>query len=59
MGVFDGEKYQAAAERALQFIKNQLDINHFSHIVRFAEEYGDYYEGDVIHGTASGFTGSE
>ena len=59
MSIFDGEKYQAAAERALQFIKNQLDVNHFSHTVRFAEEYGDYYEGDAIHGTAAGFNGSE
>ena len=59
MRAFDGEKYQAAAERALQFIKNQLDVNHFSHTVRFAEEYSDFYEGDVIHGTVTGFSGSE
>ena len=35
MGVFDEEKYQTAANRALQFIKDQLDINHFDYSIRW------------------------
>ena len=48
MSVFDGEKYQTAAERALQFIKNQLDINHFDYSIHWGAEYSDWYEGDVM-----------
>lgn len=59
MSVFDGEKYQTAAERALQFIKNQLDINHFSHSIHWGAKYSDWYEGDAMWGSVTGFSGSE
>ena len=50
MGVFEDEKYQTAANRALQFIKDQLDINHFDLTIKWGAEYEDYYEGDVMWG---------
>jgi len=59
MGVFDGAKYQTAANRALQFIKDQLDINHFDFSIHWGAEYSDWYEGDVMWGSVTGFTGGE
>ncbi|MDO4940028.1 MAG: hypothetical protein Q4E54_08745, partial [Lachnospiraceae bacterium] len=59
MGVFDDAKYQTAANRALQFIEDQLDINHFDHTIKWGAEYEDYYEGDVMWGKVTGFSGGE
>ena len=39
MGLFDEEKYITAAEKALNFIKAQMDINNFTHKISFAKEY--------------------
>ena len=59
MGLFDEEKYITAAEKALNFIKAQMDLNNFTHKILFAKEYGPYYSGDVMYGTIEGFSGSE
>ena len=43
----------------MNFIKAQMDINHFTHKILFAQEYGAYYSGDVMLGTIEGFSGGE
>ena len=57
--MFEEEKYQTAAKKAMNFIKAQMDINHFTHKILFAQEYGAYYSGDVMLGTIEGFSGGE
>ena len=57
--MFEEEKYQTAAKKAMNFIKEQMDINHFTHKILFAQEYGAYYSGDVMLGTIEGFSGGE
>ena len=57
--MFEEEKYQTAAKKAMNFIKAQMDINHFTHKILFSQEYGSYYSGDVMLGTIEGFSGGE
>lgn len=59
MGLFDEEKYKNAAEKALNFIKAQMDLNNFTHKILFSREYDASYSGDVMYGTIEGFSGSE
>lgn len=55
-GVFTEQKYIDAADKALAFIKRQMDVNNFKYQINFAEAYSDGYEGDVIWGTIEGLT---
>lgn len=57
--IFNGSKYQEAANKCVSFIKRQLNVNNFTHNITFGDEYSDYYSGDVLWGNAKGFTGEE
>ena len=56
---FDGDKYKTASDKALSFIKRQLDVNNFKFSVSFDQAYSDYYSGDVISGTVNGLNPDE
>lgn len=53
-GIFTASKYTDASDKAIEFIKRQLDVNNFKFDVDFAEEYDDTYSGDVLWGTVDG-----
>lgn len=55
-GLFPEQKYTDAAEKALAFIKRQMDVNNFQFQITFAEPYGDEYNGDVVWGEITGLT---
>lgn len=55
-GVFSESKYAEASEKALAFIKRQLDVNNFKYQLYFSEEYADSYSGDVVWGTIEGLS---
>ena len=55
-GLFPEQKYTEAAEKALAFIKRQMDVNNFQFQITFAEPYGDEYNGDVVWGEITGLT---
>ena len=46
--LFDDEKYQAAAQKAIEFIKRQMNVNNYSLFPVLKEEYADYYTDSVI-----------
>jgi hypothetical protein len=39
--IFDGDKYKTASDKALSFIKRQLDVNNFKFSVSFDQAYSD------------------
>ena len=39
--LFDDEKYQAAAQKAIEFIKRQMNVNKYSLFPVLKEEYTD------------------
>lgn len=47
-GYFNDEKYQIASQKALDFIKHQLNVNDYSLFPRFVEDYSDAYTSRVI-----------
>lgn len=55
-GVFTETKYSDASEKALAFIKRQMNVNNFKFQLNFAEEYADSYSGDVVWGTVEGLS---
>ena len=57
--IFDGDKYKTASDKALSFIKRQLDVNNFKFSVSFDQAYSDSYSGDVISGTVIGLNPDE
>ena len=57
--VFKGLKYIEASNKALTFIKSQLDVNKFKYNIIFARKYRDDYEGDVIWGYVEGLLKEE
>ena len=59
MGLFDDEKYKAASDKCIAFMKRQLNVNNFKYTLTFGEEYGSYYSGDVLWGNAQGLSDSE
>ena len=59
MGVFDDEKYKAASEKCIAFIKRQLNVNNFKYQIVFSQEYGSYFSEDVLWGTIDGLSDSE
>ncbi|WP_295366229.1 hypothetical protein [uncultured Succinivibrio sp.] len=46
--IFDEEKYKDAAQKCLEFMKRQLNVNNFQYGLSFGEEYSSGYHGDVI-----------
>lgn len=48
--IFDEEKYKDAAQKCLEFMKRQLNVNNFQYGLSFGEEYSSGYQGDVIWG---------
>lgn len=46
--LFDGEKYREASEKAIEFIKRQMNVNNYSLFPVLKEEYGDYHTEGVI-----------
>ena len=46
--VFDEEKYKVASQKALEFIKRQLNVNNYSLFPKLAEDYSTAYTGRVI-----------
>ena len=56
---FDGDKYKTASDKAISFIKRQLDVNNFKFSVSFDQAYSDSYSGDVISGTVNGLNPDE
>ncbi len=59
MGLFDDEKYQTAAQKAIDFIKRQLNVNNFKYTISFGKEYSSSYTGDVLWGLVTGLSSSE
>lgn len=57
--VFEGSKYKEASRKCVDFITRQLNVNNFKYDIDFAEEYGDYFSGDVVWGTVSGISENE
>lgn len=55
-GLFPEQKYTDAAEKALAFIKRQMDVNNFRFQITFSKPYEDAYSGDVVWGEITGLT---
>ncbi|WP_029502406.1 hypothetical protein [Lachnoclostridium phytofermentans] len=51
---FNDAKYTEATEKAIAFIKRQMDVNNFVYQINFAMPYEDAYSGNVIYGTVTG-----
>lgn len=51
MSVFQGAKYDEASQKALEFIKAQMDVSQWLYTVNFAEDYADSYANNLIWGT--------
>lgn len=47
-GIFDDEKYKVASDKAIAFIKRQLNVNNYSLFPRLDEDYYDGYTGRII-----------
>lgn len=45
-----------AAEKAIAFIRRQMDVNNFKHRIAFAEPYDDSYSGNVVWGMVTGLS---
>ena len=54
MRVFQGAKYDEASQKALEFIKAQMDVSQWLYTVNFAEDYADSYANNLIWGTVQG-----
>lgn len=57
--IFDEEKYKDAAQKCLEFMKRQLNVNNFQYGLSFGEEYSSGYQGDVIWGERTGLSKEE
>ena len=57
--IFDEEKYKDAAQKCLEFMKRQLNVNNFQYGLSFCEEYSSGYQGDVIWGELTGLSKEE
>lgn len=57
--IFDDEKYQAAAQKCLDFIKRQMNVNNFKYEISFGAEYDSTYVGDVLWGKIEGLSAEE
>lgn len=53
---FSQQKYSDAAEKAIAFIRRQMDVNNFQYQIHFAQPYDDFYSGNVVWGTVTGLT---
>lgn len=47
-GIFEGEKYKEASEKAINFIKRQLNVNDYVLFPAFDESYSESHTGRVI-----------
>ena len=47
-GIFNDETYKAASEKAIAFIKRQLNVNNYTLFPTLDEQYADDYTGRVI-----------
>ena len=57
--IFDEEKYKDAAQKCLEFMKRQLNVNNFQYGLSFGEEYSSGYQGDVIWSELTGLSKEE
>ena len=51
---FQGAKYDEASQKALEFIKAQMDVSQWLYTVNFAEDYAVSYANNLIWGTVQG-----
>lgn len=47
-GLFDDKKYKDASEKAVAFIKRQLNVNNYSLFPRLDEDYDDGYKSRIV-----------